>query len=189
MERTNSFIYILIITLFLLSCNDKKENKNNKILAERIQYDVLIKTPDVELDWWVQNIEGSKRESFIRTILDLAYSGKVKAYDYDNNPLTSKDVKKIDNYPETFSIPDPVIPNKMNDTVVMHKLDIQKITKVRFLEEWYLDEKSCSFEKKVIGIMLMKENYGDSMELRGYTPLFWLYFDNAYPAKINKVYP
>ena len=36
--------------------------------------------------------------------------------------------------------------------------------------------------------MLMKENYGDSMELRGYTPLFWLYFDKSYPAKINNIY-
>lgn len=185
----NSGICILIVSIFLAACNDKKDKRNNKILTERIQYDVLIKTPNIEFDWWVQNIEGSKRESFVRTILDLAYSGKVKAYDYFNKPLTLKDVKAIDTFSDTISLPDPVIPNKMNDTVIKHELDIQKITKVRFLEEWYLDEDSYSFDKKVVGIMLMKENYGDSMELRGYSPLFWLYFDKAYPAKLNKVYP
>ena len=75
--------------------------------------------------------------------------------------------------------------DKMRDTVIKHELNIQSITKVRFLEEWYLDEKKLSFDKKVVGVMLMKENYGDSLELRGYSPLFWIYFDDKYPAKLK----
>lgn len=182
------YLLLSLPALFFYSCgNDSntKDYKNEKQLTERIQYDVLIKTPDPDLDWWTQNIEGSKREIFVKTILDLAYSGKVKAYDYFNEPLTTEQVKAIDNTSDTISVQDPDNPDIYLDTVIKQTLDIQIITKVRFLEEWYLDEKDYSFDKKVCGVMLMKENYGDSMELRGYTPLFWLYFDDEYPAKMK----
>jgi hypothetical protein len=173
---------------FIFSCGDKKESTDNKdktVLTERIQYDVIIKTPDPQFDWWVQNIEGSKRESFVKTFLQLAYDGKVKAYDYYNKPLTAAEVKQIDNRTDTISIADLKDPENMHDTIIKQELDLQKITKVRFLEEWNFDEKKMSFDKKVVGLMLMKENYGDSAEFRGYSPLFWIYFDDKYPAKMK----
>jgi hypothetical protein len=184
------YLYLLPIAFIIaiFACNNKKtetDNKNKKILAERIQYDVMIKSPDPDYDWWRENIEGSKRETFVRTILDLAYSGKVKAYDYFNNPLTPEEVKKIGNRVDTVYYPDPVQPNKIIDTVFKTTLNIQEITKVRFLEEWYLDEKSYSFDKKVVGLMLMMPSYGDSSEIRGYMPICWLYFDDKYPAKMK----
>ena len=178
-------IFMLTVAFVFSFCNNSKNNSdttNNKLLTERIQYDVLIKTPDPDFDWWVQNIEGSKRETFVRTFLQLAYDGKVKAYDYFNNSLTVDQVKKIDNYVDTITVNNINDPIKTYDTIIKHELDIQKITKVRFLEEWYLDEKKMNFDKKVVGLMLMKENYGDSLDLRGYTPLFWIYFDDKYPA-------
>ncbi|MGD0710700.1 MAG: hypothetical protein ABR968_05910 [Bacteroidales bacterium] len=183
------FITGIIISVFLISaCNGKKDetdNKGNKVLTERIQYDVLIKTPDPDFDWWVQNIEGSKRESFIKTFLKLATDGKVKAYDYFNNPLTTQQVKNIDKRVDTITVPDPKDPSKNKDTIVKTDLDIQRITKIRFLEEWSLDEKKMSFDKKVVGLMLMKENYDENAQLRGYSPLFWIYFDDSYPAKMK----
>jgi len=183
------FITGIIISVFLISaCNGKKDetdNKGNKVLTERIQYDVLIKTPDPDFDWWVQNIEGSKRESFIKTFLKLATDGKVKAYDYFNNPLTTQQVKNIDKRVDTITVPDLKDPSKDKDTIVKTVLDIQRITKIRFLEEWSLDEKKMSFDKKVVGLMLMKENYDENAQLRGYSPLFWIYFDDSYPAKMK----
>lgn len=181
-------LFLFSLSATLISCGDNKqkpENSNKKELSERIQYDVLIKTPDTDYDWWVQNLEGSKREAFVRTILDLAYEGKVKAYDYFNDPFTPEEVKAIGNRTDTISVQNPDDPSVEYDTVVKHELDIQTITKVRFLEEWYLDETNYSFDKKVCGVMLMRENYSDSLELRGYTPLFWLYFDKEYPAKMK----
>jgi hypothetical protein len=180
------FLFLCIVTL--LSCGgDKKKTdySNEKQLTERIQYDVLIKTPDPDLDWWTQNIEGSKRETFVKTILNLAYEGKVKAYDILNDPMTPEQVKAIDNRCDTITMQNVDDPSKTYDTIIKQELDIQSITKVRFLEEWYLDENNYSFDKKICGVMLLKENYSDSMELRGYTPLFWIYFDDAYPAKMK----
>ena len=178
-------IFILTVSLIFPFCNSGKDNSDNtgkKVLTDRIQYDVLIKTPDPDLDWWTQNIEGSKRENFIRTFLKLASDGKVKAYDYYNNPMTPDEVKKIGNSVDTITIDDVKNPNSTYDTVIKNELNIQEVTKVRFLEEWYLDEKKMSFDKKVVGLMLMRENYGDSLQLRGYSPLFWIYFDDKYPA-------
>ena len=87
-----TLLSLLVLAFAASSCNGKKETaETDKILlAERVQYDVLIKSPDTDLDWWVQNIEGSKRETFIKTILKLASDGKVKAYDYFNEPLHLK---------------------------------------------------------------------------------------------------
>jgi hypothetical protein len=181
-------LFIVAISFINSSCNGKKDeadNKDKKVLTERIQYDVLIKTPDPDLDWWVQNIEGSKRESFVKTFLQLAYDGKVKAYDYFNNPLTPEQVKNIDKREDTVSIVDPANPSKNKTAIIKQELNLQQITKVRFLEEWSMDEKKMNFDKKVVGLMLMKENYGDSAVLRGYSPLFWIYFDDSYPAKMK----
>jgi hypothetical protein len=184
---------LLMIPLFiafmaLLSCGSgqtKKDYSGEKQLTERIQYDIMIKSPDQDLDWWTQNIEGSKREAFVKTILELASSGKMIAYDYLNDSMTVDDVKAIESRSETITVADPDDPSITRDTVITEKLDIQTITKVRFLEEWYLDEKNLSFDKKVCGVMLLRENYDDSLEFRGYTPLFWLYFDKDYPAKMK----
>jgi len=173
----------VIITFF--SC--KKSNNNSeakgKLLTERIQYDVLIKTPDTELDWWVQNIEGSKRQSVVNKFIELAYSGKYKIYDYFNTPITSEELKKNLNYEEKLTLQRNVSPYELYDTVIKHELDIKKITKLRFLEEWYLNEKNLSFEKKVVGIMPMREYFKDSVMY--YSPLFWLYFDPSYPEKLK----
>lgn len=189
MKKLFAIFPVLFIGSLLSCVNDKndKDYKNETQLTERIQYDVLIKTPDPDLDWWTQNIEGSKRETFVKTILDLAYNGKVKAYsgDYLYTLMTPEEVKAIENSTDTITVQNPDDPSKSYDTIIKNELDIQTITKVRFLEEWYLDEKNNSFDKKVCGVMLLRENYGDSLELRGYTPLFWIFFDDAYPAKLK----
>lgn len=181
-------IVLMGLCIILPSCGGKKDGSDDsgrKVLTERIQYDVFIKTPNPDFDWWVQNIEGSKRESFVKTFLNLAYDGKVKAYDYFNKPLTPEEVKKIGNFTDTTYVEDSINPNITNKIAVKHTLDIQEITKVRFLEEWYLDEKGMSFEKKVVGMMLMKTRILDSLEPALNVPLFWIYFDDKYPAKMK----
>jgi hypothetical protein len=184
----HSGLSLLVLAFTLGSCNGKKETdeKDKTLLCERIQYDVFIKSPDsnsIERGWWDQNIEGSKREDFVKKFLGLASEGKVKAYDTENKLLTNTEVKNIIEYPEKVSLSDINNPEKMHDTTIVHKLDIQRIYKVRFLEEWNLDEKKMSFDKKVVGMMLMKENPRDSVMY--YTPLFWIYFDDKYPAKMK----
>ncbi|HRY33169.1 MAG TPA: hypothetical protein P5531_09415 [Bacteroidales bacterium] len=173
---------IFLLAVILASCAQKQEKP---LVTERIQYDVSIKSPDPEFDWWVQNIEGSRRENFVKSILNAAYSGKLKAFDIFHTPMSPEEVIAIGNRTDTILTTSPVPP--YNDTLmeVKQSLDLQRITKVRFLEEWWMDEKSLQFEKKVIGIAPILEVFNEDGSLRGYMPMFWVYLDPAYPGKLK----
>ena len=130
MKKTALFLSLSIL-VFIFSCKND-DNKNKTIITERIQYDVPIKSPDVDLDWWVQNIEGSKRESFIKMILDKVYDGKIQAYDYLDKPLTAEEVKKIGNRNDTLFMPSMDPPYTDSTVIINEKLKINDITKIRF---------------------------------------------------------
>jgi hypothetical protein len=176
---------IAFVIIGMISCKSDS-SKKKKILTERVQYDVFIKSPDPDSPWWVDNIEGLKRESLIKTIINKVYSGEIKAYEYMfKRPYTKEEVKALENYTDTLAFQRAYPPYDYYDTVVVHQLDIQKIVKIKFLEEWYFDEKHNIFEKKVVGLAPVKENYGKDGELRGYTPMFWIFFDKKYPDKLK----
>lgn len=180
-------ILIIISTLFFYSCKTNTKNKENEIIiTKRIQYDVNIKSPDVDFDWWVQNIEGQDRENFVRKIISAAYKGKVKAYDACfNTPLTLDQLKAIENYTDTVTLQRSYSPYKEYDTIIGHQINLNQITRIRFLEEWYFQENDIVINKKVIGIAPMIKKYSEEGNFRGYMPLFWLYFDKAYPEKFK----
>ena len=49
------------------------------------------------------------------------------------------------------------------------------------MEEWYLDEENMTFTKEVKGISPILQVFTKEGEIRGYTPILWLYFDESYP--------
>lgn len=183
--KRNISILIIISALFFYSCKtntQKKENKN--IITKRIQYDVNIKSPDVDFDWWVQNIEGQDRENFVKKIISAAYSGKVKTYDACfNTPLSVDQVRAIENYSDTVTLQRSYSPYEEYDTIIGHQINLNQITRIRFLEEWYFEENKYEVKKKVLGIAPMIKKYNEEGVFRGYMPLFWIYFDKDYPAK------
>lgn len=181
MKLFSKILAIAAIVLINACSNNSKQAKN--LVTERIQYDVNIKTPDPDLNWYVQNIEGSSREKFIKNILTAVYNGKVQAYDADGSPLSMAEVKNIENSSDTLVVEGAAVNG--DDTVIVKKteLDIQRITKIMFLEEWYMNEDNLHFEKKVLGICPLYAKYDDDGSLRGFKPLFWIYFDKRYPLK------
>lgn len=173
---------LILITLFcvIISCN--RSSKDSLVpVTERIQYDVDIKSPDPDFDWWVQNIEGSKREIFIRQVMDAAYNGKVRTYSYFNEPLTPRQVREIGFSADTLTFQRATPPYDLFDTVVEQTLNFNDITRFRFLEEWYMDPGTFEITKKVVGMAPIIRKYEETGELRGYMPLFWIYFDENYP--------
>ncbi len=175
---------VILLMVFILSCNNDK--KNLSLITERIQYDVFINTIDSNnLGWWVQNIEGVKREKFVKSILDIAASGKVKAYDYNNDPLTVNDVKSILCEIDSVQLQRPYPPYEEYDTILKNEVMVNDVVKVRFMEEWYMDDKNLQINKKVAGIAPMVKSFAPDGTFRGYRFLFWLYFDKDYPAKIK----
>jgi hypothetical protein len=175
----------------LAACGGKSDDSKTgkSLITERIEYPVFIKSPygEDQGDWWKENIETSKRTDFVNMLLDWAYSGKVATFDFlTNKPLTPEQVKAIGNESDTIKVTDVNPPYDEKDTIITQKLDIRLIHKIKFLEEWSFDAENHTITKKILGIAPTVTEYADSSEIKGYRPLFWMYFDKDYIESLNK---
>lgn len=180
MKFINIGTAIFVISLVaIFACNG--HSRKQQILTEKIQYDVPVVNNDPQLDWWINNIEGSRREPFLKRIMEAAEKGEVRVFDYFNHPLTPLQVRAqcIDTNYMTLAREDP--PYDVVDTMTIIEVSYQDITKIRFLEEWTWNPKTLEIEKKVlaIGPVIQKEIAGESYNQL----LFWIYLDKRYPAK------
>lgn len=183
----NKFILIALILVLSLSMPSCNQSGGKNIVTKRIQYDVPIRNTETDMDWWVQNIEGSEREKLVKDILAQVTSGEVKAYDFLTcKPFTVDEIKKMMKRIDSISVERSTPPYDLVDTVMISEIRLSDITKLRFLEEWSMNEKTLAFSKKVAGICPMVERRTDSGELRGYKPLFWVFFDDKYPAELEQ---
>lgn len=176
---------------FLTSCGskDQADSGDTVVITEKIEYPVFIKNPygEDQMDWWKENIETSKRIDFVQTLFDWAYAGEVSTFDYlTNEPLTAEQVKAIGNERDTIRITSPVPPYEEKDTVIQNKIDLRLVHKIKFLEEWQFNMKDHSISKKLLGIAPTLTEYEDSLDIKGYRPLFWIYFDEDYIQKLSK---
>ncbi len=173
---------ILLSAIFTFSCRNTNEDEKN-IVTNRIQYDVPIHNTEPGMDWWMQNLEGSNREKLVKDIIRQVTNGDVQAYDFLNNkPLTAEEVKNRMRRVDSISVERSTPPYDLVDTVLVTEIRLSDISRIRFLEEWRMNEKTLAFSKKVAGICPMVERHTETGELRGYMPLFWVFFDKNYPA-------
>jgi len=172
------FIFCFGISIAMLSsCNDR--SSGDVTLATKIQYDVPVNNNDPQLDWWVNNIEGSRREPFLKRIMEAAENGEVKAFDYFNNPMSPEQVRSAgtDTIYRTFLRDYP--PYEEYDTMIVSSITYRDIVKIRFMEEWTWDPETLEIEKKVlaIGPVLYREVAGESFNQL----LFWVSLDERFP--------
>lgn len=171
-------LLFLVGLLILSSCTSKKERF--EVITTRIQYDVPITGQDPDLDWWINNIEGSRREPFVKRIMEGAESGEFKAFDYFYAPLTPEQVKAINSDTAYMTLVREIPPYEQYDTMVVYTTDYRDIVKMRFLEEWTWDPASLEFQKKVIGIApLAAQKVGDEVYNRF---LFWIFPGGSAPV-------
>ena len=165
--------------LVFSSCN--RQEQQPEVLASKIQYDVPIVGNNPQLDWWINNLEGSSREPFIKRLMEVALEGKISIYDYFNKPMTPAQLKSSlsDTIFQTLVRNQP--PYEEYDTVIIKTVDYRAIDKVRFLEEWSWDPDSMELTKHILGFGPVIET-----EIAGQhynRLLFWIYLDNRYPVK------
>ena len=186
MNKFLLMVVILAFSMIMSSCRNSEDAGKN-IVTKRIQYDVSIHNTDSEMDWWVQNIEGSNREKLVKDILARVTSGEVKAYDFLSCKLfTVAEIKSMMKRVDTISVERSMPPYDLVDTVLITEIRLGDITKLRFMEEWRMNEKSLAFTKKIAGICPLVERRTDSGELRGFKPLFWVFLDDKYPAALEQ---
>ena len=56
------------------------------------------------------------------------------------------------------------------------KLESRDIKQYRLKEDWIFDKQRSTLDIRIIGIAPMKEVKGEDGEVRGNTPMFWLYY-------------
>ncbi len=174
---------LFVLFLLLASCHSKNASKQ-QLVTERIQYDVPISTHDPELDWWVRNIEGSKRETFVKQIVSAVEDGKVKAYDFfTNSEFTKEEIKNMLCKVDTLTV--ERFDGTLVDTAVKKELQLKDICRMRFLEEWSINPKTLEMQKRVLGICPIAEKRAENDSILGYQPLFWVFFDAEYPNKLK----
>lgn len=176
-----TLIFLLIFSgVLLISCGSGK----GELLTERIQYDVTLKSPETDLAWWVQNLEGPKREKLVQAVITSAREGKVKVYDVmTNKQLSAGEILERGTRTELLTLQRPFEPYENYDTVIKRDLQLSDISRLRFLEEWYLNQDNGKITKKVIAVCPLVESYTETGELRGYQPLFWLSFVRKFPLE------
>jgi len=181
MKRNTLFVLMIAVILASWGCGRKKKD-SRVLLTDRIQYDVFLKNSDSTADWWVQNMDGRGRDAFVKMIMEKAYSGKFKLYDYfGHKPLSVEQVKAIGSRCDTLSMQRATPPYNLYDTVIRAELRMGDILKVRFLEAWYWNEDTKQMEKEVTGICPLLDNFTPTGEFRGNQPLFWLALNDKFP--------
>lgn len=181
MKKFAVLLIAFLLYIIIQGCGDKKEKY--QLVTSLIQYDVPVKGDDPQLDWWVNNIEGSRREPFVQRIMDAAGSGEFRVYDYFNNQLSPEQIKAIGSDTVYRTLVREYPPYEEYDTMIVFTTDYRDIVKVRFLEEWTWDPGSLDLQKKIIGLApLASQSMGNEIYNRF---LFWIYLDENYPAPNN----
>lgn len=171
----------LAMLLVLFSCQPGEK----QLIANKIQYDVNIVSPDPSYDWWIQNLPGPQREKLVNMIMDGALSGKYPAYDYYNRPLTVNDLKVIMSDTVYYTVMDEEPPYEKHDTMVINRIEREDIKRIRFLEQWSVDPETMQVEKKILGIAPIAQR-SDLLGMERWQPLFWIYTDKDYVKQLSK---
>jgi hypothetical protein len=167
-----------IIPVFMLVVFSACGRQEKEVLTTKIQYDVPVVSDNPQLDWWINNIEGSKREPFLKRILEAAEKGQVKVYDYFKKPMTTLQLQAqcIDTVYQTLLRTYP--PYEEYDTMTIIPVEYRDIVKIRFLEEWTWEPAKVNIQKRVIGLgpVIQRKVAGETFNQL----LFWIYFDDEF---------
>jgi hypothetical protein len=175
--------YYALFLLFVLA-QSSCQLDDNMIITEKIQYDVNIKSPDPEYDWWIQNLVGPQREKLVEIIIEGAKAGKWQAYDYFSDPINPQEVRSIFSDTMVVTMMDNEPPYEMFDTLIIYNILPEDILRLRFLEEWSLNPDNLNFSKKIIGIAPVASRL-DFNGIERWQPLFWIYTDEKFIKELK----
>lgn len=111
------------------------------------------------------------------------YEGQVTAY--NPGPLLDDDEFKVPytltelqeifvSYDTVWTVnPDT---DEMEPVPVEEQLESREIKQYMLKEDWFFDRQRSVLECRIIGMAPMREIKGQNGEIRGYSPVFWLYF-------------
>lgn len=133
-----------------------------------------------------------------RSLFDVIKSGiiddgSITAYDVGptaqddefKKPLLPSEVKALLTKTDTTQSPDLFVDGQMNTVITTTEVTSDKIKKYVLKEDWIFDRQRSVMDIRIIGICPKLEVIGDQGEVRGYRPLFWLYFPELRYVLVN----
>ncbi len=204
MKQIVIFLSVILLFSAFFSCGNKNEVKiNGKTVSpsannyegeklnvtNKIMYDVPIHNEIIgdrsknNPDWFWENLPSPEDNIFLKSLLDDAITGKLKTYYYD---MTGS-YDSFEEIPQTqlkeymqkslhyeFEVVDST--SKSGAVKQIHlDIDHTNITKLRFLEEWYIAE--GKFNKRVIAIAPYFTIFHPSMDEVVNQVYFWILVD------------
>ncbi len=113
----------------------------------------------------------------------LLVDGSITAYDVGptaeddefRKPLLAADLKDLFTRMDTQYTED-LTTGELVPVVQEISVESGDIKMYRLKEDWIFDKQRSTMDIRILGIAPMKEVKGEDGEVRGYTPLFWLYY-------------
>ncbi len=183
-------IKVLAFILPLASCCQEPATDGNvtgeqsafsdkTLIAEGLRSEAMIVFPEDD-ERWMGKVD---QEKLVNIVFDAIYEGRVTPYDFvTGDALGIEKIKAIESSIDTIYTED-IVTGEVEMKIVEDGLRRDEITKVFLKEDWYFDEVHFRMEKKVTGISLAIENYDEKGNVRGYEPLFTVYFDDAFSLR------
>ena len=122
--------------------------------------------------------ETVSRKSLIQIIRSRIEEDALTAYhsmnDEFTSPMLSKEALAIGTGFEEVTYEDP--DGNVVTQSIPKEFDYSSVTSYRIMEEWYFDKETSYMHVQIIGICPIMDVYDANGELKGKTPMFWLYF-------------
>ncbi|MFT4524760.1 MAG: gliding motility associated protein GldN [Bacteroidia bacterium] len=124
------------------------------------------------------------RRSLTQVIVEAVQEGSLTAYDVMDDEFTltltkaeiEKKLMRIDT--EYIENPDP--PYDLQMTIIEEPFQPRTVKEYRLKEDWFFDKQRSVLDVRIIGICPVQDNIDPTTgEVRGSTPMFWIYFPEA----------
>ncbi len=175
--KSSNLIFLLLVAIVVIATSC--QHNNNTIITKKIQYDVNIKSPNPDYDWWIQNLPGPERELLVEMIVEGAKSGKFKAYDYFNEPMSKDEVNSVFADTMMLKLMQTEAPYDYFDTTIVNIISMEDIQKLRFMEKWEINPDNLKIEKTIYAIAPIAKRI-DMNGIERWQPLFWIYTDDTF---------
>ncbi|MBS1546634.1 MAG: gliding motility protein GldN [Bacteroidetes bacterium] len=118
--------------------------------------------------------------------------GSITAYDVGptgqddefTKPLLPTEVKALLSKTDTTQTED-ILTGEMKQVISTNDVKSESIKKYVLKEDWIFDKQRSVMDIRIIGLCPKQEVRGDQGEVRGYKPLFWLYFPELRYVLVN----
>lgn len=124
------------------------------------------------------------RRSLTQVIMEAVKEGSLTAYSASDDEftltLTKAEIDKIGAKVDTMYVENPDPPYDLQMKVVVNEFDPGSVKEYRIKEDWFFDKQRSVQDVRIIGICPVADNIDPvTGEVRGSTPLFWVYFPEA----------